>query len=129
MRLQLLRINSRRLHKWNKIIRITLYVFSISIVIALIFMLVVWNKDDYVPYYSMITSVLFGVAMLTQLIAMLKIYYLLLKNYQGDLEGEKRWLLISQSIFAFSFFLRSILIVLVLYGHWVAFVRDYPVQS
>ena len=129
MRLQLLRINSRRLHKWNKIIRIALYVFSISIVIALIFMLVAWNKDDYVPYYSMITSVLFGVAMLTQLIAMLKIYYLLLKNYQGDLEGEKRSLLISQSIFAFSFFLRSILIVLVLYGHWVAFVRDYPAQS
>ena len=65
MRLQLLRINSRRLYKWNKIIRITLYVFSISIVIALIFMLVVWNKEDYVPYYSMITSVLFGVAMVT----------------------------------------------------------------
>ena len=65
MRLQLLRINSRRLHKWNKFIRITLYVFSISIVIALIFMLVVWNKEDYVPYYSMITSVLFGVAMVT----------------------------------------------------------------
>lgn len=129
MRLQLLRINSRRLHKWNKIIRITLYVFSISIVIGLIFMLVVWNKDDYVPYYSMITSVLFGIVMVTQLIAMLRIYYLLLKNYQGDLEGEKRWLLISQSIFAFSFFLRSILIVLVLYGHWVAFVRDYPGQS
>ena len=60
---------------------------------------------------------------------MLKIYYLLLKHYEGDLEGEKRWLLISQSIFAFSFFLRSVLIVLVLNNHWVAFVRDYPGQG
>ena len=65
MRLQLLHINSKRLHKWNKIVRVTLYVFSICVVIALVVMMMVWNKENYVPEYSMVTSVLFGIAMIS----------------------------------------------------------------
>ena len=61
-----------------------------------------------------------------QIIAMLKIYYLLLTHFKGDLEREKRWLVFSQSIFAISFFIRACLIIAVMRNKWIAFVRDYP---
>ena len=60
---------------------------------------------------------------------MLKIYYLLLNHFEGDLEKEKSWLVFSQSIFAISFFIRSCLILAVVNHKWIAFVRDYPDQG
>ena len=34
--------------------------------------------------------------------------------------------MISQSIFVFTFILRVVLIILVQFGHWINFARDYP---
>ena len=76
--------------------------------------------------YDEVTLGFFAVIGTLCIIILCMIFWIIGKNFQDNLNKEKRNLLICQSIFVFSFLSRVILIIVVETTKWVDFTSDYP---
>ena len=117
-----------QLKKCFRLMRKCLYVASVVLFSCLCtFGFINIASENYSPpaAYSISQSALYAITTLLQVTAMSFLYCIIIKNFKGDLDREYRLLVICQSIFAISFVIRVILIMLVLYNKWIDFTSDY----
>mmetsp|Transcript_47437 Transcript_47437/g.62764 ORF Transcript_47437/g.62764 Transcript_47437/m.62764 type:complete len:294 (+) Transcript_47437:1-882(+) len=129
MRLTELTSQLEDIKKCLRLLRICLYIVSAVFLSCFCIFMTIYLAEEsttQIPAY-LISQTSFSVLItLSQIFAMGSLYTIIFKHFKGDLDREYRLLVICQSIFALSFIVRSILIILVANCDWVDFPRDYP---
>ena len=114
------------LQKRSRLARWALFFTSVSIVLIMIFSCVCSDIYYQTQLYSLLTLSLFGLTSLTCIAWLALLFWTIEKNFSSDLDRERKYLLICQSVFVISFTIRLVLIIWVSENDWVDFTRDYP---
>ena len=115
-----------RIQKSAKKGRIFLYVITIIIIAAMITYCAGSGSDTANHDYNYITLILFLIAGIACVIMLSMLIYIIKKNFNSDLNHERKQLVICQSVFVASFLIRFTLICVVQEGDWIDFTMDYP---
>lgn len=92
----------------------------------MIFYLVKSGSDEANHDYNWLTLLLFLIAAIACVTMLFMLIYIIKKNFNSDLNQERKQLVICQSVFVMSFLIRFSLICVVQQGHWIDFTKDYP---
>ena len=90
------------------------------------FYLVKSGSDEANHDYNWLTLLLFLIAAIACVTMLFMLIYIIKKNFNSDLNQERKQLVICQSVFVMSFLIRFSLICVVQQGHWIDFTKDYP---
>ena len=84
------------------------------------------DTDTAAKGYNWLTLILFLIAGIACVTMLFMLIYIIKKNFNSDLNQERKQLVLCQSVFVASFLIRFSLICVVQADHWIDFTKDYP---
>ena len=120
-------IRGKRFRQLRILLLLLTAILVTIIIVYVILALAQVSTDSDVPVsYTILTFAFFAGIASWQTVILTMLYFVIIKHFKGSLDREYGLLVRCQSVLAFGYLLRFILVILCDADIWIEFTRDYP---